>query len=370
MLFIFTITGDSLTYYEAQEKRHACIAVLPFDLIIVSMMPLTVSDITPSHRRTRLGDYIMLPGWQYTTPSPMRRPETIAESPLVGPSLLSTLLHLVILTVILYKAPTLHGTPDDVNQPQVEMVFDAPPSRNGLKGPQVHDPGHESPASAPPPAKEETAPAPVVPSPQTPSSAPAPIASSADLSQAPQTTQPLTPATPKASRRTPVSQKTVPHRQTRHTTPFSHPMDLSFSEAPSPPLKRRGHRGGSRSPVNFSLGPLSQNGQINAPYQTRNHIKGVSSDYGAEVDRWIRAHMFYPEEAAQAGEDGPSSVHVVIDRSGHVKTVRLTDQSGSYSLDAATVGMFQSAQLPPVPPDMAGDHFDLDVTINYILIRQ
>lgn len=277
----------------------------------------------------------------------------------------------MVVAFILYTPDTIHGTKDDSNQPQVEMVFDAPPSKQGLQGPQVHDPGSAPPAaSVPPPVKEETAPAPVVPSPEAPSSAPAPVASSADLSQAPEVQRPLTPATPKASRRSHLSQKTVPHRPTAHNSPFAHPMDLSFSGEPAPRPMRRGRRGGSRGPVNLSLGPLSQNGQINAPYQTRNHIKGVSSDYGAEVDRWIRAHMFYPEEAAQAGEDGPSSVHVVIDRTGRVKTVRLTNQSGSYSLDAATVGMFQSAQLPPVPPDMKGDHFDLDVTINYILISQ
>lgn len=333
-------------------------------------MTVTVPDLTLPHKRARLGDYVMIPAWQQAVPSPMRRPETIAESPLVGPALLSILLHLLGLFLILHKAPSLHGTPDDANQPQVEMVFDAPPSKQGLKDPQVHDPGSDSPAAVPPPVAEETAPAPVVPSPQTPSSTPAPVASSADLSQAPQISQPLTPATPKAVRRSHVSEKPVPRRRTVRNTPFSHPMDLSFSGDPSPPAKRHGHRGGSRGPVNFSLGPLSQNGQINAPYQTRNHIKGVSSDYGAEVDRWIRAHMFYPEDAAEAGEDGPSSVHVIIDRTGRVKGVRLTNQSGSYALDAATVGMFQSAQLPPVPPDMAGDHFDLDVTINYILIRQ
>ena len=43
--------------------------------------------------------------------------------------------------------------------------------------------------------------------------------------------------------------------------------------------------------------------------------------------------------------------------------------SGSYALDDATEGMFRGAHLPPVPPDMQGDHFDIDLTVNYILIR-
>ena len=63
-------------------------------------------------------------------------------------------------------------------------------------------------------------------------------------------------------------------------------------------------------------------------------------------------------------------MHVELDRDGHVTKVRLTGQSGSYYLDAATVGMFRNAQLPPVPPDMQGDTFPIDLTINYILIRR
>ncbi|NVN41509.1 energy transducer TonB, partial [Ameyamaea chiangmaiensis] len=139
---------------------------------------------------------------------------------------------------------------------------------------------------------------------------------------------------------------------------------------PAPPRARRGRSGGAGAPIDLSVGPLVKDGQINAPYSTRTTIRGVSEDYEGEIDRWIRSHMYYPEDAARNGEDGPSSVHVVLDRSGHVKAVRLTGQSGSYSLDAATTGMFRNAQLPPVPPDMKGDHFDIDLTINYILIRR
>ncbi|UMM64002.1 energy transducer TonB [Aristophania vespae] len=330
---------------------------------------MTVFDVTQSPRRAKLGDYAANPIAQRAASSPMMRPDTIVESPLIGPSILSILVHLMALILILYRAPIIHGTPDDINQPQVEMVFDAPPSKQGLKGPQVHNPGSDAPAVSAPPVPQESTPAPVVPSPETPSSTPAPVAPSGDLAQAPEIKRPLTPATPKAVHRNPISKKPSPRQRNTHSNPFSHPMDLSFSGEPSPRKRRHGRKGGSRGPVDFSLGPLSVNGKINAPYRTRNHIKGVSSDYGSEVDRWIRAHMFYPDEAAQAGEDGPSSVHVVIDRTGHVRSVRLTNQSGSYSLDAATVGMFQGAQLPPVPPDMSGDHFDLDVTINYILIH-
>ncbi|WP_232228199.1 energy transducer TonB [Asaia astilbis] len=184
----------------------------------------------------------------------------------------------------------------------------------------------------------------------------------------------MSPGIPKSGKQT----QTRPHsrRSSRRATPkqsdnpFANMTTLDFGEAPSTPRRQRGRRGGSGAPIDMSLGPLSTNGQINAPFMTHNTIRGVSDDYGSEIDRWIRAHLYYPEDAIKNGEDGPSSVHVVLDRTGHVKSVRLTGQSGSYSLDAATTGMFQGARLPPVPPDMRGDHFDIDLTINYILIRR
>jgi TonB family protein len=150
------------------------------------------------------------------------------------------------------------------------------------------------------------------------------------------------------------------------SSPFSHPMDLSFSEAPGPQRQRTGRAGGSHAPVDMSLGPLVKNGHLNTPYATVG-IKGVSSDYGNEIDGWIRRHLYYPPDAAQRGEDGASHVHVVIDRSGHVKSARLVDSAGFFALDDSTTGMFRNATLPPVPDDMAGDHFDIDLTVNYIL---
>ncbi|WP_415448128.1 energy transducer TonB [Acetobacter orientalis] len=115
---------------------------------------------------------------------------------------------------------------------------------------------------------------------------------------------------------------------------------------------------------------MVENGAINAHYTSRTSIKGVSDDYGQEINAWIERHLFYPDEAIRNGEEGPSSVHVVLDRTGRVRSVYETNSSGSYYLDAATTGMFHGAQLPPVPPDMSGDHFDIDVTVKYILIRR
>ncbi|MCQ8279054.1 TonB family protein [Acetobacteraceae bacterium KSS8] len=149
------------------------------------------------------------------------------------------------------------------------------------------------------------------------------------------------------------------------SNPFANPMDLSFQQE-GPPRARTGRAGGSGSAIDMSLGPLVKNGHINTPFATIG-VQGVSSDYGNELDSWIRRHLYYPPDAAARGESGPAHVHVQIDRSGRVKSVQLVDSSGSFALDGATTGMFRGRTLPPVPPDMSGDHFDIDLTVNYIL---
>ncbi|QDH17985.1 energy transducer TonB [Swingsia samuiensis] len=252
--------------------------------------------------------------------------------------------------------------------------------------PHSNDDGENSPATTvqkntPPPSEQqhsnnqdEAPPSPAVNTPTSPSAPPIQQAPSAELPAAP-STQPVTLGASQAKKHT-HSRHTSSHSPRRsdntNKNPFSHPMDLSFGDnsPPSPHPHHRGRRSGSAGPIDLSVGPLSLNGAINAPYMTRSTVHGISSDYSREIDNWIRHHMYYPEEARRAGEEGPSSVHVVLDRFGKVKSVRLTEQSGSYSLDAATTSIFQGAHLPPIPPDMAGDHFDIDVTISYILIRQ
>ncbi|EHH68074.1 hypothetical protein GMO_18410 [Gluconobacter morbifer G707] len=315
--------------------------------------------------------------------TPMMRPQTIVDPGPTVPFLISAGIHLAVLAVLLTQHHHMHGSPTG-QEPQVEMVFDQPPSKSSMQGPRAREEG----GAPPPPSsqsteetqneqqqpeQEQSAPTPAVPTPETPAAPPVPQEPSAELPKTAPTPAPVTPGTAPSQRH----QQTTPHSHRAHRSvrsdnnnPFAHPMDLSFGEAPSPYRRRRGRPAGSGGPIDMSLGPLSMNGAINAPYQTRNSVRGVSEDYGSEIDQWIRRHMYYPEEAARAGEDGPSSVHVVLDRSGHVKAVRLTGQSGSYSLDAATTGMFQGAHLPPVPPDMKGDHFDIDVTINYILLHR
>jgi periplasmic protein TonB len=318
--------------------------------------------------------------------APMIRPDTEEEPGVTTVLAVSAALHLVLLAIILQAARHHAGARSAPESPSVEMMF-APPASSGLQGRNSPDQAggsgaHNKPTPQPPqpeqPQESDSSPSPTVPSPQTPAAPPLPrTPSDQTLPDQPST------ATPNPAQQSPgQAAQPAPHPTPHHArpsrprtpthepSPFDSPMDLSFAPSPGPTRQRRGRAGGSGGPIDMSVGPVVRNGQLNTPYSTQTQIRGVSEDYGEEIDRWIRSHMYYPEEAARAGEDGESSVHVVLDRSGRVKAVRLTSQSGSYYLDAATTGMFHGAELPPVPPDMTGDHFDIDLTINYILLHR
>ncbi|MCE2575991.1 energy transducer TonB [Komagataeibacter sp. FNDCR2] len=331
------------------------------------------------------------PGYRKLRPmlSGLIRPDTV-ETPGPGRAIaVSGLVHAALLVVILIESAhhRQHGTPDAMqSEPQVEMVF-SPPTSSGLQGQSSPDmaggqntPHPQQDAQREPTAQEknpnqpqnseDSSPSANSPSAQTPSAPPLSEAPS-DLS-VPQSQQQdqFNPSMQTSGHGQHAAQQSHSQTSPNAYAALQHPMNWSFSGSPLPRRSRQGRAGGTGGPIDLSLGPVVSNGRINAPYSSSTQIKGVSDDYGNELDRWIRSHMYYPEEAARAGEEGPSSVHVELDREGHVTKVRLTGQSGSYYLDAATVGMFRNAQLPPVPPDMQGDTFPIDLTINYILIRR
>ncbi|WP_019091850.1 energy transducer TonB [Komagataeibacter europaeus] len=330
------------------------------------------------------------PGYRKLRPtmSGLIRPDT-EETPGPGRAIaISGLLHAALLATILIESAhhSQHGSPNATqSEPQVEMVF-SPPTSSGMQGQSSPDmaggqnaprqqqdqpePSAQEKTPNPQQSDEDSSPSPNMPTPEVPAAPPLSDAPS-DLS-VPQSERQDTfnPSMQSSGHGNHPAQQSRNHSSATDYRALEHPRNWSLSQSPLPRRSQRGRAGGTGSPIDLSLGPLVKNGQVNAPYSTNTQIKGVSDDYGSELDRWIRSHMYYPEEAARAGEEGPSSVHVELDRDGHVTKVRLTGQSGSYYLDAATVGMFRNAQLPPVPPDMQGDTFPIDLTINYILIRR
>ncbi|MFT9400674.1 TonB family protein [Acetobacter sp.] len=320
------------------------------------------------------------------TPTPLIRRELYAE-PTLGPVLTSSAVaHFLLLTALLWQT-THHnpqGSPEGTQPPSVEMVFAAPQTSSGMTGQQSPDAGSgnagktASTAGQAEPNPEDAAPGPAVPSDDIPTAPELPTSSDGLPKPTPQEHKTVKPAHTPSGHKPNASSKSAavpkakpqPNKRRHAASPFDNPMDLSFNEAPAPRRHRTGRPGGSGGPIDMSVGPVVENGAINAHYTSRASIKGVSDDYGQQINEWIERHKFYPEEAARNGEEGPASVHVVLDRTGRVKSIYETGSSGSYYLDAATTSMFRGAQLPPVPPNMQGDHFDIDLTMNYILIRR
>lgn len=250
----------------------------------------------------------------------------------------------------------------------VQMMF-ARPGSSGLAGLEAPNPTNGvAPRPPTPPPRVAVAPAPL---PAPPEPAPSPPAPAPPVAPSP----PVAPA-PSTPRRAPVAHAERMFRlRTNHpvpprssTNPFSAPMSLSFADR-ADPAEAAPARHGSRAAMNLSLGPVVHDGQMRIPYATAG-IKGVSPDYDAELQDWIQRHLYYPEEAAQRGEDGTAEVHVVLDRSGKVRDIEVVSSSGATMLDDATSGMFRDATLPPVPPDMAGPSFNIDLTVHYILLRR
>lgn len=329
------------------------------------------------------------PGYKRVRPAktPMIPRQVFADPDLIAVILISGLVHIALLALAIYLAAhhRPRGSPDSPETGAVDMMFVTPPAQSGMRGERSDqqaggtDSAKSSQSSNAEPQQAESAQGSANPVPETPAAPPVPQAPSEEsFPQPTNETAPVNPTSNTTGRGTRATTKQSTNRQSvrreqqhQHApSPFDSPMDLSLDQSSAPRRARRsGRSGGSGGPIDLSIGPMVQNGKLNAPFATRSTTRGVSDDYSADVDRWIRRHMYYPEEAARNGEEGPSSVHVVIDRQGRVRFVRLTNQSGSYQLDAATTGMFHGSQLPPVPPDIPGDHFDLDVTINYILIR-
>lgn len=282
---------------------------------------------------------------------------------------------------ITFPAPPMDGNSSQ-GQP-VDVVFaPSPTGSSGLTGDGVTaEDGKASPPPQPAAVPEVTPP----PTPERDVSAPEP-----QTEALPQDTDGIPIPIPQQQKQTPKKQATRDHQYTYHYTPprrqqqrrqqptteqsnnpFANMQTLDFSENPNKSRRRAARNRlpqGARSGVDMSTGPLVKNGKINVPYAAKINIRGVNDAYGDEINAWIREHLYYPPDAAKNGEDGSASVHVALNRDGYVLSVSLTNSSGSDTLDAAITGMFRGARLPKIPPDLP-DHFELDLTINYILLR-
>jgi TonB family protein len=144
-------------------------------------------------------------------------------------------------------------------------------------------------------------------------------------------------------------------------------MDLSFG--PAPPRPAPGARGSVASrAINLAPGPPHEGPNRSDPY-AEIRAANASADWNRGLLAFWLRHRYYPQQAAQGGEQGRVVIELTVARSGRVEAVRVVSRSGSQWLDMAALGTFRNAQLPPFTHEMQEDRLTFPIPITYYLVR-
>lgn len=239
------------------------------------------------------------------------------------------------------------------------------------------------PVPAPPPSVAQVPPAPTPPAPaETPREtttlqpSPAELPAPPELATALPPPPPPPPAPPAEPARPPVA--SAPRNPFPNTLDWTRRPPLALApQQPSPPRRSPN----SRAPLDLSLGPVlpqgrpvprgsesSSTAQLDPNFRVRG--ANLGADWRALFHDWLNRHGYYPLEAARRGEDGAVTIRFVVSRDGQVSGLQLINRSGSQFLDLGAQALLRNAQLPPFPPGNAEPNATIDLTINYVLIRQ
>ena len=334
------------------------------------------------------GMVAVVPGWRGS-----RRWPTQWRKRLGRLALLSLLIHAIAILLLLLSPPPPHRSISDEAPPgEVALVFEggsrtAPASPTPSLETSIGPPSADAALSAPPagaiPPPDATPPSP----PTTMDSAP-PAFTDAPLAPPPAITAPPVPPLAFLPAPTPVPQAIEPPTPTPPAAAHAAPPRPAPPVRPAPSLRPRatprtdafprplfafgspfdGHGSTGRAPPHESLGPLQAGPVSRSSFNS--DIKGnLGPDYRNLLRAWLERHKYYPPQAAEEGEDGTASVHVVIRRDGSVRLVELEERSGSQWLDMGAQALFRGQRLPAFPSDAMGEEQEIVVTIHYILIR-
>jgi len=95
----------------------------------------------------------------------------------------------------------------------------------------------------------------------------------------------------------------------------------------------------------------------------------VGPDWRNALSEWVHEHAYYPEQAAQLGQEGSTRVLVKTMPGGRVLSVEMEKRSGSPWLDLALEALFRGAQLPPMPKSAGDEPVEFHFTMRYIIVR-
>ncbi len=325
--------------------------LLALAALLVTRAPESPMPIAPSY------DLVFENGGSSTPPTaPDQAPDTPSEAPAAD----------------LPPTPDAEPPAPPVPQAPSEPILELPAPPPDLAEPEPEPPTPDTaPEPAEPPQPEpipqpeaEPAPAPKPEPPAVRLAVPEPTAPSVS----PQTLAPdLPPLVPPAL----LPPVPTPHpRQQALQRPapgaFPAPIDLNFgraaSRAPAP------RAAGSSRAIDFSLGaPKPGPNKSEAFFDIR--AANIGADWAQGLAVYWRQHRYYPQQAAQNGEDGTVEIQIVVNRLGRVESVEIQRRSGSPWLDMAAVGTWRNAQLAPLPAENTDRTITIPLTINYLLIR-
>ncbi len=193
-----------------------------------------------------------------------------------------------------------------------------------------------SPPPAPPPAPETPPPpAPAPPPPEPPPPETPPVAVPDPPPPVPEPAVALPPPPPPKVPRPP---KVIPRPKPAPPPPAAIPADQTPPAAATPPPP---------------AAPPS--GEAVATWQ---------GQLAAHLSRFQR----YPPEAQQRREQGVVLMRITLDRAGNVLAMTMERTSGYPDLDAEAAAWIKRATpLPPIPPDISGDHANLVIPLRFTL---
>ena len=282
------------------------------------------------------------------------------------------LLHLALIALLLLLARHRPPQSEQPSPPGVSVVFEnggapqtaAPPAPRS--GPSSVATMPAPPPPPPPPPQQQQQPAETQPTTAPPTQAPPTQAQpevNLNMPSTPFATTQNMPAAPPMPQPMPMPPRPMAHPRPRPRTPQHYLVmnNMSFGN-PAPPMPPVPH---AHQALSLNL-PQSDAQAVNAPEVT---IKGdVGADWEAELSRWVNDHKYYPQAAAEQGQQGDVRIEFTVDREGNVTGLRLLDSSGSQFLDQAWLGLFAQNQMPPFPRGSKASHVTVDATMHFELV--
>jgi protein TonB len=118
--------------------------------------------------------------------------------------------------------------------------------------------------------------------------------------------------------------------------------------------------------LNMQLSQSDQNAMEAPEFSVQGEI---GSDWMSGFNKWVNAHIYYPQAAVENGQEGTSTIEFTVHRDGRVTGVHLLNSAGSPFLDQAWLGIFLHNNVPPFPPGTKSDTIKITASLEYQLIQ-